>query len=296
MKKTILSLILSVFACFYMSYGQVSTYKFAQRDTAALWMDVYQPEQNVRKDICVIYAFGGGFYTGSKRDDHNVRFFKDLVNRGYTVVAIDYRLGLRGIEKVSPFKPKPGFDAVRMATEDMISATAYVLKNKEDLRIDPSRIVTMGSSAGAITVLQADYELANRTELVKELPADFHYAGVVAFAGAVFSTHGRPKYAAKPAPTLMYHGTKDKIVVYNKIQIFNLGMFGTKSLVKIFDKSDYSYMAVRYEDAHHEVATFPRFYVQDQICDFIDASASGKYTNELDITVKDKAIQSKYKK
>lgn len=276
--------------------GQPTSYKFVQRDTTSLWLDVYQPEESVRKDICVMYVFGGGFFTGSRTGEVNVRFFNNLVDRGYTVVAIDYRLGLVGIEHVSPLNPKPGFEAVRMATEDLIAATSYILDNHEELRIDPRRIVTMGSSAGAITVLQADYELANRRPIAQSLPADFRYAGVVSLAGAIFSTHGRPRYATAPAPTLMYHGTKDKVVVYNKIQIFNLGMFGTKSLVKIFDKNSYPYMAVRYEGIGHEVATFPRFYVPDEICAFIDSTALGKYNNELDITVKDKTIQDEFRK
>lgn len=270
------------------TFAQVSSYEFAQRDTCSLWMDVYQPSQSVRKDVCVMYVFGGGFVGGSRTKEDNVRFFNDMVARGYTVVAIDYRLGLKGVKKVGALNPKPGFEAVRMATEDLVSATEYVLKNCEALNIDPRKIVLMGSSAGAITVLQADYELANRTQIVSRLPAEFRYAGVVSLAGAIFSTKGRPRYASAPAPTLMYHGTKDKIVVYNKIQLFNMGMFGSKSLVKIFDKNDYPYMFVRYDGAKHEVAVFPRFYVPDQICDFIDMAASGQYTNELDITIRDK--------
>lgn len=275
--------------------GEVDTYVFANRDTASLKMDVYQPAENVRKNTCVLYVFGGGFVFGSRTAEDNVAFFKVLVERGYTVVAIDYRLGLKGIKKVSPLKPQPVFDAVQMATEDLISATDYLLKNHEALRIDPQRIVLVGSSAGAITVLQGDYELANRRAIAEILPADFRYAGVVSLAGAIFSTEGRPSYATPPAPTLLYHGTKDKIVVYNKIRIFKRGMFGTKALVKLFDKQDYPYMAVRYAGCRHEVAEFPRLYVTDEICSFIDRAADRTYHNELDITVKDKAILEQYK-
>ncbi|MEG2282557.1 MAG: hypothetical protein RSB93_04945, partial [Rikenellaceae bacterium] len=74
------------------SFGQVKTYKFAQRDTTALFLDVYQPKEAIRKNICVLYVFGGGFVTGSRQEEKNVEFFNDMANRGYTVVAIDYRL------------------------------------------------------------------------------------------------------------------------------------------------------------------------------------------------------------
>lgn len=272
---------------------QVSTYKFADRDTNSLLMDVYQPEDSVRKDICMLYVFGGGFVVGSRTVEDNVRFFKEMVNRGYTVVAIDYRLGLRDV-KLRLFNLKPGFQAPVIASEDLISATEFLLANKEQLRINPQHIVLIGSSAGAITVLHTDHELSNRSEMVKNLPPDFRYAAVVSFAGAILSAKGQPKYATPPAPTLFYHGTKDKIVVYNKFAIFKKGMYGTKFLVKIFRKKNYPFMVVRYEGLKHKVASFTRFEAQDQICDFVDRTVSGNFHNEIDLTIRDKELQLKY--
>lgn len=270
-----------------------NTYKFAERDTCSLWMDVYQPEDSVRKDICLLYVFGGGFVKGSRTAKENVRFFKEMVNRGYTVVAIDYRLGLKGV-KLGLFKLKPAFQAPVIASEDLISATAYLIANKELLRINTQHIVLIGSSAGAITVLQTDHELSNRSEMVKNLPPDFRYAAVVSFAGAILSAKGLPKYATQPAPTLFYHGTKDKIVAYNKFAIFRKGMYGTKSLVKVFKKKEYPFMVVRYEGLKHKVASFTRFEAQDQICDFVDMAVSGNFHNEVDLTIRDKELQLKY--
>lgn len=272
---------------------QVDTYKFADRDTCSLWMDVYQPVDSVRKDICVLYVFGGGFVKGSRTAVDNVRFFREMQGRGYTVVAIDYRLGLKGV-KLGPFHLKPGFEAPRAASEDLISATEFLISNQGRLRIDSRRIVLMGSSAGAITVLHTDHELANRTAMVKALPEDFRYAGVVSLAGAILSTKGRPKYMSEPAPTLFYHGTKDRVVFYSKLSIFRKGMYGTKTLVKVFEKKVFPFMVVRYVGMKHKVATFPRFEAQDQICDFIDQVVTGKYDNELDITVRDKELSEKY--
>lgn len=272
---------------------QVSTYKFAERDTCSLWMDVYQPVDSVRKDICLLYVFGGGFVMGSRTKEDNVRFFKDMVDRGYTVAAIDYRLGLKGV-KLGLFKLKPAFQAPVIASEDLISATEFLISNREQLHINPQRIVLIGSSAGAITVLHTDHELSNRSEMVRNLPSDFRYAAVVSFAGAILSVKGRPKYATQPAPTLFYHGTKDKIVTYNKIAIFKKGMYGTKSLVKVFKKKNFPFMVVRYEGLKHKVATFTRFEAQDQICDFVEMAVSGNFHNEVDLTIRDKELQLKY--
>ena len=273
---------------------QVDTYKFADRDTCSLWMDVYQPTDSVRKDICVMYVFGGGFIAGSRTATDNVKFFKDMVLRGYTVVAIDYRLGLKGV-KLGMFNMKPGFQAPRIASDDLIAATEFVLHNSEILNVNPKRIVLIGSSAGAITVLQTDHELANRSEMVKKLPSDFRYAAIVSFAGAILSTKGKPKYNNPPSPTLFYHGTKDKIVIYNKLSIFGKGMYGSNSLAKVFKKKDYPFMIVRYKGIRHKVATFSRFEAQDQICEFIDMAVNGKYNNEVDITIRNLELQNKYR-
>lgn len=270
------------------------SYKFAERDTCALMMDIYAG-QGQTKNTTVLYVFGGGFINGSIKDGHNVEFFRQMANRGYTVAAIDYRLGLKGVKNVTPLNPKPAFTAVRMATEDLISATDFLIKNQAELKVDTSRIVIMGSSAGAITVLQADFELANRSAITTALPSSFRYAGVVAMAGSVFSTTGKPSYPTKPSPTLFLHGTADKVVVYKKIQVFNLGMFGTDALVRIFEKQRFPYMTIRYVDAKHEVAEFPRHYNQDLICDFIDMAVAGQYTNQVDVTVRDRQALEKYK-
>lgn len=288
-------LILALFCLIPIVSGQqIETCRFAERDTCSLWLDVYQPQEEVRKEICLMYVFGGGFVQGARTDEHNVRFFKEMVARGYTVVAIDYRLGLKGA-KLGLFHLKPGFQAPKMASEDLISATEFLLANRERWHINPKHIVLIGSSAGAITVLQTDHELANRTEMVRNLPADFRYAAVVSFAGAILSDEGRPKYATTPAPTLFYHGTKDKIVIYNKLSIFGKGMYGTKSLVKIFEKRDFPFMVVRYKGIKHKVASFTRFEAQDQICDFVDRVVAGGYDNEIDMTIRDKELQRKYK-
>lgn len=272
---------------------QVSSYKFADRDTCSLWLDVYQPTENIRKDICILYVFGGGFIKGSRLAETNKLFFKEMVARGYTIVAIDYRLGLKGV-KFNVSILRHIFQAPVFACEDLISATEFILDNKKELKINPQRIVLMGSSAGAITVLHADNELSNRSEMVKNLPDNFHYAAVVSFAGAILSTKGRPKYAVKPAPTLFYHGTKDKTVIYNKRTLFRKGMYGSKPLAKIFKKKSYPFMFVSYKDIKHKVSSFTRFEAQDQICDFIDKAVTGNYHNEINIMIRDKELQQKY--
>ena len=269
---------------------------FAVRDDGQqLTMDIYRPSASADKRTTVVYVFGGGFVMGSKTDAHNVEFFRILAARGYTVAAIDYRLGLKGVTNVGPLNSKPAFAAVEMAVEDFSAATAYLIKNAAKLGIDTSRMVAMGSSAGAITVLQADYETTRRTAVVEAIPAGFRYAGVVAFSGAVFSTRGGLFYRAQPAPTLMFHGTRDNVVVYKKMQLLNIGMFGTDALVHKFQKEGAAYWAVRYEGAKHEVAEFPRTYNTDLVCDFMDMAVDKNYRNQVDMTIRDRYAREHFK-
>lgn len=270
------------------------THKYAVKDTA-MYFDLYKPIDAPVLNKTVVYVFGGGFVMGDKRSGDNVKFYKSLVEKGFNVIAIDYRLGLKGVKKVGITNPRPPFKAVQMAVEDLTSALEYVIGNNQKLGVDTSKIVLIGSSAGAITVLQMDYELANRREVVKNLPTNFKFAGVVSMAGAIFSTHGMPKYATKPAPTFFLHGTSDKIVVYKKMQLFKLAMAGSDPLAKTFAKNGYPFVIYRYEGSSHEVAEFPRHYALDQIVWFIEEVAFPKKQLQMDVVIRDGFVKENFK-
>ncbi len=240
-------------------------YQFAERDTCHLYMDVYEPIDNLETHPCVIFLFGGGFKGGSRDSNNIIRYCTELQKKGVVAIAIDYRLGMKGQSAASPFDTAPLFNSIYIATEDLFSSVDFILKQAETFRIDPKQIVLCGSSAGAITSLQADYELSNRTPLAEVLPKDFKFGGVISFSGATISTTGKPKYKTKPAPTYFLHGTKDKLVKYNKIQLFNKGLFGSNYLAKIFKKNDYPYHIMRFVGAGHDVANLYYPFVDDTL-------------------------------
>ena len=236
------------------------TYLFAERDTCDLYMDVYNPAKGSQTSIdgkkkpTIVFMFGGGFIGGQRDDASYNKWFKMLTENGYRVVSIDYRLGLKGSKKVGIAQVNVLDKAIHMAVEDLFSATVFMIDNAETLGIDPSNIVVSGSSAGAISVMQAEYELCNRTSWAAELPEDFNYAGVMSFAGAILSRKGKVKYAESPCPTMMLHGTADALVPYKQIAFFNLGFFGGGKLVERFKKFDYNYNMYHFNDYGHEVA------------------------------------------
>ena len=233
----------------------MQTYQYAERDTLKLYLDFYTPAHVHDSTICVLYAFGGGFIGGHRDGEFEKAYFKQLVDEGFQVAAIDYRLGLKGVKKLNVFHSEPLKIAIDMAAEDAISAMAYLLEHAKELKVNKDYIVMIGSSAGAITSLHTDYALCNGTLNSNILPEDFHLAGVVAYAGAIFSNKGKAQYHNHaPAPTMFFHGMADGLVPYDKIEFFNIGFYGTNSLVKRFEKFGYPYFARRFEDYGHSIA------------------------------------------
>ena len=236
------------------------TYVYEKRDTCDLFMDVYDPADGSEETFMghrkptIIFMFGGGFVGGERDNQSYNPWFRQLTENGYRVISIDYRLGLKGASKVGIAQVNLLDKAIHMAVEDLFSATNFILDNAEQLGVERDNIVISGSSAGAISVMQAEYEVANRTSYASVLPQDFNYAGVMSFAGAILSRKGKVKYETAPCPTMMLHGTADKIVPYRQIAVFNLGFYGGGRLVERFQKFGYDYNMYHFIDYGHEIA------------------------------------------
>ena len=236
------------------------TYLYAERDTCDLYLDVYNPAKGSQTSIdgkmkpTIVFMFGGGFIGGTRDDASYNQWFRTLTQNGYRVISIDYRLGLKGSDKVGVAQVNVLDKAIHMAVEDLFSATVFMIDNAETLGIDPENIVVSGSSAGAISVMQAEYEICNCTSCTEVLPEGFNYAGVMSFSGAILSRKGKVKYAKEPCPTLMLHGTADKLVPYKQIAFFNLGFFGGGKLVERFKKFGLDYNMYHFIGYGHEIA------------------------------------------
>ena len=264
MKRLIISLAIVMIALSAQAQKRLieadATYMFERRDTCDLYLDVYNPAKgsitklNGREKPTIVFMFGGGFIRGSRDDESYNSWFKMLTDNGYRVISIDYRLGLKGSEKVGIAQVNVLDKAIHIAVEDLFSATNFIIDNADQLGVDASNIVVSGSSAGAITVMQAEYEIANNTSWASVLPQGFNYAGVMSFSGAILSRKGKIKYESTPCPTLMLHGTADKLVPYNQIAFFNLGFYGGGKLVDRLKKYDCNYNMFHFIDYGHEIA------------------------------------------
>lgn len=261
---------------------------FAQYDTLSLEMDLYFPNDDAETHPCILFSYGGGFVNNNQRHYEIRRLCRKLADDGFVAVASDYRLGLQGVQfKGALSMVKPLENAVEMATEDVMKVTRYLIDYASELTIDPAQIILVGSSAGAITSLQCDFERCDRTELAQQyLPEDFRYAGVVAFAGAIFSRHGLEYKYDTPAPTLLLHGTADKLVTYKQIKFFGTGFYGSDKIAKRFSKEHFPYKIIRFTDEGHTVAA--RYFSNyDQILWFYEHFVKQGRHYEIDETFSD---------
>lgn len=247
-------------------YYPSATYLFGQRDGADLFIDVYDPAPGSETAFeghakpAILWLFGGGFVGGERNDPGYSSWFKLLNDEGYRVISADYVPSLKG-EKLG-FKPWQLISTAKkfvkacaeVGVQDCFAATRYILDNAQALDVDPQRIVLAGSSAGAMIALTAEWELVNGMPNAGVLPEGFNYAGIMSFAGAIMSGQGSPSWNSSPCPQLLFHGTEDSLVNYNKIQAFKYGIFGTSSLVERLKKQGYPYWAVRLEGRGHDVA------------------------------------------
>ena len=249
------------------------THLYAVKGADSLYLDHYiAPVEGNRP--CMMFVFGGGFAAGHRDNKLYTQYFEFLTKQGFDVVSIDYRLGLKNLGKsAGDFSIRDMIgtitNAINIAVEDLFSATLFVIDKAEEWQIDTANIVTSGSSAGAITVLQAEQNICNRTARAAVLPAGFNYAGVISFAGAVFSTDGNPKWNNQPAPIMLFHGTADRQVPYDKATMLRVGFFGSKFLSDEFTKQGWSHWFYTINYDSHNVAGSPMFDNHNEILTFL---------------------------
>ena len=250
------------------------TFVYAVRDADTLRLDRYallSPDSRAKP--CLMFLFGGGFMTGT-RDNRRFRpFFDYYARKGFVVVSIDYRLGMKRARQAGLLDEEHFTQALdmtlSMATEDLYDATAYICRHMPD--VDPSRIVTCGSSAGAITVLMGEYWLCNGHPLTAgKFTQDFSYAGVIAFAGVVCDTQGSLRWARDPAPMLLFHGDADRNVPYGAIGVDGVWLFGSKSIADDLARRRVPHAFYSVAETNHSMAWRPMTENRGEIDSFLE--------------------------
>lgn len=240
------------------------TYCFAQRDTCELYLDIFRPDSTAQTTYegvakpAILFVFGGGFSAGTRSDRAVRGWFHRLNDNGYTVVAIDYRLGMKGYRMGrglgGALKALNRFVlSQQWGVEDVFAAVAY-LKAHPELGVPANNLVIAGSSAGAIISLACAHDVANGQ--THGLPVSFNFKGVMSFAGGVISKKGAPRFQQPPCPLLLFHGTEDRIVAYKHFGALRRGLWGSSYLAEQLKKQRCNYNIWRFSGHGHDVAGY----------------------------------------
>jgi len=274
-KFLVLLLVLCLSASMQAQRVSKQTYVYAVKGADTLRLDKYaavsSKTDTVRKPV-VLFAFGGGFTGGSRAAKQYVPYFMSLVRNGFTVVSVDYRTMLKNVEpsKAATVEGYAGalFEAIGAAVEDYLTATAFVIKQSAAWKVNPQQIVACGSSAGAITVLQAEYMLCGGDGLEGALPQGFNYAGVVSFAGAIMSA-GEPQWARQPCPIMLFHGDADRRVPFDKAVVNGMGLYGSNAIMNTLAAKGWPCYFYKVFGAGHEIAEKPMQDNKDDVLGFL---------------------------
>jgi predicted esterase len=246
----------------------------------------------------VVTLHGGGFMEGSRKDQLSYETAGELCHRGFAVVNIDYRLGLKGLKLSLPTVLRFGSlmqRSIDMAAEDLARAIDYLFRHADELDINPYKIVVAGSSAGAIAALQLGYYIANSVlnQVTRALPrinrVPLRPAAIVSYSGAILSARGA--HHEDPIPTMLYHGLKDKLVPSNMLPcLLTRRLYGSERLHKEFKQHEGVFRTTLFAEAWHEVSLLlPKS--AEQFCGFVDDVFAGKNDHSLSVSLRGSGIK-----
>ncbi len=106
---------------------------YGHKDGMALTYDVFKPTSNAN-GAALLFMVSGGWYSTWTPPEQFVHTFDQLLERGYTVIAVRHGSSPRYV--------------VPECADDVRKALAFVTKHAGDYSIDPKRIGVFGFSAG----------------------------------------------------------------------------------------------------------------------------------------------------
>jgi acetyl esterase/lipase len=231
------------------------SYSPGQKGRSVLF-DLYQPEEDsTALRPLIIWMHGGGFKFGSK-DQAGIKLWSNsFARRGYVCAAINYQLGKQDLRFTFTDLVKNCYRAV----QDARQAILFFRNNAARWRIDTSRIILAGNSAGGMIALQAAYssdaELlrligsADSTH-VSDTPDPGHVSAIVNFWGGIFN----PEWLQQArVPIVSVHGKKDKIVAYDHK---GYPLYGSYAIHKKADSLGIPNRLKLYDDYSHELQKF----------------------------------------
>jgi pimeloyl-ACP methyl ester carboxylesterase len=222
--------------------------------TSAHRFDWYEPigDTGDSRRPLIIWMHGGAFQLGSKSMDGMRIWGSFFARRGYVCAAINYRLGKTDFR----FDIDGLMRNCYVAVHDARLAIAYFKANAARLRIDTSRIILAGNSAGGMIALQTAY--SSDAELLQLIgnpdsarashaiePGDV--AAVINFWGGIFKVDWLRNARV---PIVSVHGRLDNIVPYDHI---GSALYGSAAIHRLADSLNIPNRLKIYEGYSHEL-------------------------------------------
>ncbi len=258
--------------------------------TKPLLLDVYQPTDigkgKVQTNRPAVVIQDGGAWTSGSKDNGRVTYVAEfLVKRGYTVFIADYRqtgdnpatAGPGPWNSLSPSSNGsllglytvvyPGVNVVRAGIEDFASAITYVRNNASLYGIDPNHIAGVGGSAGAINLLDLQYNGDTSK-------ASYRTQANISAVGSMMGDWN--KVVAGGAPLFLWNNALDPLIYYNNDVEPNLHQ-------RLQSKNIYYEQWMEYPNSgDHNV-----HYDQYPLADTKDPYLAGKY-NDSSLLIEDR--------
>ncbi|MFV0521694.1 MAG: alpha/beta hydrolase [Mangrovibacterium sp.] len=249
---------------------ELSTYEYADN----LKLDFFSAKRAEKKDRpLIIVMHGGGFQGGDKASTAEVKFCREMARRGFAMASMNYRLirAGKGFDCNTSYEDK--LETFREATKDLLSATNFLIEKSAKLKFDTTRIILLGSSAGAEAVLNTVYMKGSDVfEGINYGKAKF--AGVISLAGAIINMD---EFDDNVIPTIAIHGEKDDLVPYGKAPHHFCSentpgyfiLYGAEPITNRLKEKGLSYMLLHDPRGNHGWSNWGYNYAQD-IANFIN--------------------------
>ena len=180
----------------------------------ALRLDIYRPAgDTLAARPAIVWIHGGGFVGGTRADMATVA--TAYARRGYVAFSIDYRLdrcsrcGAVQDGVTDPQVVARCAAVMEAAQEDALDAIRWVRDHATTYRIDTTRVAVAGSSAGAITAINAAQN-ANPTH--GPVRGRIKVGAALAVSGCQYDLSS---IDANDAPIAMLHAGGDRTVPYS---------------------------------------------------------------------------------
>src|SRR2546425_2785997 len=130
------------FLCSLRAQGEPASLVYKKADGCDIQADVFGIAEKVSKPAAV-WIHGGALISGSRKLSPKTAVLRSLLDAGFTVISIDYRLA-----------PETKLPAI---IEDVQDAFRWVRSQAGILRIDPERIGVCGGSARGYLTLRTGF-------------------------------------------------------------------------------------------------------------------------------------------